>query len=145
MPDKSTLALTMAEADLERIITTTIQAQVAAAFAAKGGDVAGKVIERLLTEKVDSSGTKSRYQSENDQTLVEYLCRGQLRAMVKEAIVTWIQQNEAELRKAVVAQLNKKKTKDSLANALLASLVSATANQYRFDIKVAASLEEPEY
>ena len=141
---KSTLALTLAEKDLERIITSTIQAQVAAAFSAKGGDVAGKVIERLLTEKVDANGNKPRYSSDGNHTMIEHLCMGQLREMVKASIIDWIKEHEDELRKAVAAQLSKKKTKDQIANALLGSLVEATASQYRFSISVKASAPERE-
>jgi len=139
MSDKSTLALTLAEGDLERIITTTIQAQVAAAFA--GSDVAGKVIETMLNEKVDANGNKSSYSHANKHSMIEVMCRNQLRRMVKESILGWIKEHEPELRKAVAAQLKTKKTQNAIASALLGSLVEATENQYRFNIDVTAAAQ----
>jgi dsRNA-specific ribonuclease len=128
---KSTLALTLAEADLERIIADTIKAQVAATFAARGGQLAGTVIERLLTEKVDGDGKPCHY---SKTTMIEQLCYGELRRIVKEQVVLWVKENEPEIRKTVAAQLTKNKSK--LAGALLASLVQAAADQYRFGISI---------
>lgn len=137
--DKSTLALTLAEKDLERIITQTIQAQVAAAFSARGGDITASVIKCMLEQKVDARGEPARYARDEHQSMVEHLCQRQLGEMVKASIISWIKEHESEIREAVVAQLNKKKTKDAIAGALLGSLVEATTSQYRFNISVTAA------
>ena len=113
---QSTLALTLAEKDLERIITTTIQAQVAAAFSAKGGELAGRAIDRMLSEKVDEQGKPCSY---GRTTMIEQLCTAQLRELVRTSIAGWIQENEDDLRKAVVAQLSQRGTKNAIANTLL--------------------------
>ncbi len=128
---KSTLALTLAEKDLERIIGSTITAQVAAAFAAKGGQLASTVIERLLSEKVDEHGKPDHY---SKTTMIEHLCYGELRRIVREQVVAWVQENEPEIRKAVEKQLTANKSK--LAGELLASLVKAAADQYRFSVSL---------
>lgn len=135
MDDKSTLALTLAQADLERIIQQTITAQVAAAFAAKGGAITTNVVQRMLTETVDSNGKPCHY---SKTTMIEQLCYGQLREQMREIVVQWVKDNEEQLRKAVVAQLNKSRNK--VAAALMTSLIEAAASQYRFSVSVLAEM-----
>lgn len=134
MADETNLVLKLAEKDVERILTTTVQAQVAAAFAARGSELVNKVVHDLLYQKVDREGrpTNGTYDA---APLIERICWEQLRKSVQAAVVQWVSDHDAEMRKEVAASLVR--NKKAVADQLVASLVGAAKDSYRFKVSVA--------
>lgn len=136
--EKTTLALTLADSDVQRIIRTTIQAQVAAVLTREHGGLVEGIVQQALGQRVDYYGKPSN--SDRDPTSLERLVRTEITAATSAGVKQWIDENRPALLKAIDAVLKRDTRK--IAGQLVDSLVSALRGDEKLAVRIQLGTEE---
>lgn len=126
----TSLALQLSKQDIEKIIHSAIEAQVATTMRASGDVIIAQYVGRLLSEKVDSEGKASSYSS--NKPFLQWVSENTLREATHEAVKEWCAEHKPMIAKAVKAELTK--NKDKLAEQAAQALVSSGDYGLRIDI-----------
>jgi hypothetical protein len=130
--EKTTLALTLADADVQRIIRTTIQAQVAAVLSREHGGLVEGIVQQALGQRIDHYGRPSS--SERDPTMLESLVRTEVAAATKAGVIDWLAAHRPALLKAIDAVLKRDTRK--IAGQLIDSMVGALGGDGRLALRI---------
>ena len=131
----TTLALTLAREDVERIITDTIQAQIAIAIQGTGDDIITKLIVDTLQTKVPRD--KWTQAQSTDPTMLEAALRKAITERVKGALETWLNNNAELMERNIQAALTKQSK--PLAQGLVAvlhQLIDPTSYRNALDVHI---------
>jgi hypothetical protein len=122
MTEPTKLALELSKQDIEKIIHSAIEAQVATTMKANGDVIIAQYVGRLLTEKVDESGKPSSYSSYG-KPFLQWISEKTLREATADAVKQWCEEHKPMIEKAVKAALTR--NKDKLAEQAAQMLVSS--------------------
>lgn len=137
----TTLSLQLAQQDIEKIIQSSIQAQVTAAMKANGDVIIAQYVQRMLTEKVDSEGKPDRYNGAHAPTFLQWLSAKTIREAAAEAVREWLAENKPAVTKAVKAALTK--NRDKLAEQAAQTLLSG--GHYGLNVTIDVAKRERSY
>jgi len=120
--------------DLVRgIIETKVQAAITEALSPQKG-IVERVVGAALSMKVDDTGKRSSYASDNKLTYLEVLCRKVVQAAAESAIEKWAAERQAVLEAEFLRQLQTKKTSSQLVRACVDGLADAVHSRWRFSV-----------
>lgn len=133
MTEPTKLALELSKQDIEKIIHSAIEAQVATTMKANGDVIIAQYVGRLLTEKVDENGKPSSYSY--GKPFLQWMSEKTLREAAAEAVKQWCEEHKPTIVKAVKAELTR--NKDKLAEQAAQALVSSGEYGLRIDVAFA--------
>jgi hypothetical protein len=137
--EKTTLALTLADADVQRIIRTTIQAQIAAVLSRDHGSMIEGIVAQALGQRVDYNGRPSTY--ERDPTILESIVRTEITAATKAGVSQWLEEHRPALLKAIDVVLKRDTRK--IAGQVVESMVGALGSGGdRLALRISLGTEE---
>lgn len=123
----TTLALTLADKDVQRILSETIKAQVVLALTNHG--------ERLIHGLVANTLNERRYNG-GDSKLDE-LVKTEILQAARDAVKQWCQDNAAAFQRAVESEM--KRNLKGIAKDMLDVFVRALSSDYRTVINIGAA------
>ncbi len=124
------------------IVTPIVEAKIKeAVIAAMGGrdTLIEGVVGRILTQKVDATGKVGSYSSDNKYSWLDVVLTQTIQKAAEAAIKEELDKASAQIKDAIIAQLQTKKGASAAASALLGCL-SGTF-KHSWTSKVAISLE----
>lgn len=124
----------------KEIVTPIVQAKInEAIITAMGGSeqILAKVVQDVLTRKVDRDGKTSSYSSDNKHNWIDIVVTQQIHEAVKEAMTEILTSRKEQIRDAIKKQLSSQKG----INAFAESLVSATAKTFESMYSSSISVE----
>lgn len=123
----------------KEVIEPIIQAHVTTAVInALGGQ--GRLVEQaiamVLTRKVGSDGTDSRYNSSTDPTFLTWALQNAIRNAVQRALQEEVAKHEEQIRKMLAAELHKSKSPlvMQLVEGMTKGIVEATKSQWQIKV-----------
>lgn len=111
------------------LVQPIIKEQIHSAIAQQLGNypqLIEAVAAAALNAKVDSEGKLSSYSTYNSTPFIEWASRNAIQLAAKEALKSWLEKHQADLKAAIETHL-KKNTK-SIAGALVAGLIERSDN-----------------
>lgn len=121
------------------IIKPIVEAKIKEAISsALGGPdaIVKEVVDRVLTQKVNSSGGVSSYSSDNKYTWMDVVVTKQIEEAVKKQIEEQIQNANGLIQKEVEKYLQSKKGSSEIASLLCASMAKSIGRLYTTTVKV---------
>lgn len=126
------------EVDKE-MVEPIIREQIAAAVVAQLGDteeLIRRMVNVVLSKKVDSDGNVSNYSSANKFTLIESLAGKAIRSAAKEALEQIIREQKPAIEKAVRDHLQRapKRTASAIVNSFCSNAESKYSMKINFEV-----------
>jgi len=121
----------------EGLVKPIVEAKIQAAIAvALGGEkqIFDSIVEKILTQKVNSEGKVDSYSHHNKYSFVEILCHKTIQAAADRAIRDWIEKNQKKLQVAIEKQLNKQSGK--MTRAFIDGILDSIKSSWTFSCKV---------
>lgn len=119
---------------LEKVVHQTVLAGVSAALNGKD-EIVSQLVHDVLTTKVDKRGKISSYPKDNDQTLLEYLVRKELKSVALEEVENEVEKARPKLKRKIREEIKKESTTDKLVESFLNAVTDAVGNSWRCSIK----------
>lgn len=119
---------------LSEVVRNTALASIAEALDGDDHRVVGAIVQQVMNSRVDERGkpvSRSSYQWDNCDTILEYYVRKMLTEEVKAQVVQLIEDRREDIREMVRAELAKEATVDSFLDAFTHSLTGAFGNYWR--------------
>lgn len=115
------------------IVTKQVQA---AMLTAMGGreDFFEKIVTAVMTMKVDAEGNIGNYNSRNEFQWLDVLIRKMIQQAAREAIKSWIENNQAVLQRAIEKGFQGQ-TKQ-LATSFVAGILKSIESSWQFKVDV---------
>jgi enolase len=91
-----------------------------------------KVVNQILTMRVDYEGKKSTYDRDSDKTYLAWAVQDSVQKAVKEAIQTHIGMHAERIKIAIDAEMRKNKSPlvQNLINSMAEGIAKAAGNRY---------------
>lgn len=129
----STVSVKVGEDLVAPIVEKKIQAAIMAALG-EPEKLVEAMVSRVLHDKVDSTGKKSRYSSDNEHDLVEVLCRQALQDAVRKAMTQWIEENKLVLLDAIKKHIKTRPA--SIAKMFMDGIAESMQSKWTFQVSV---------
>ncbi len=117
---------------IEGIVERQMQAAIITHLGAVKDDLLQKVVEKMLTTKVNSDGKEGDYRS--DTPLIEYLAKKKIHECAKEALNKFLDSQLPDIEKRVLAELNKQK--GLFAKMAVESMANAVKTNFNYNFKM---------
>jgi hypothetical protein len=128
--DNKDVSLTISQDIVKPIVEAKIKEAMVKCFSDDPNGLIGKVIDQFLLQKVDEKGERSSYR--NDYYYVDILLRNMINEALKDAVKSWVSDNQEIIKKAVYDKLNLKSTKAKMAGEIISGLINATTDSWSF-------------
>jgi len=115
------------------IIETKVQTAITEALSEESS-VVENVVTAALTQKVSSTGSVSRYATDNKFSYLDVLCKKLIREAAEAAIARWVVSRKEVLEKEFLRQLQTKKTSSLMVRACVEGLTGAVKEKWRFSV-----------
>lgn len=101
---------------------------------AMGGnnELIAQTVDAIFKLKVDSSGNKSRYDSDNKFNFIDVVLKQGIETACKEAIKEYIQENKDNIKQEVRRQLQTKTGTSQFVSSFITGMLKASESEYRF-------------
>lgn len=126
---------------VQEIVLAKIKAEVVAALSTAKDDLISKVVHQVMLAKVDDSGNPPRYSSDGNQTYLDHLIKSEFKAMARDILRAFVQENRPALEKRVRDAM--KRSTDTFVKAYFHSLEAKFGENY--SVKVDVELKRPQY
>lgn len=125
------------------IIEQHIKAAITEAF---GGSekVIEKVINGILTQKVNERGTVSNYNSENKFNWIDIVLTNTVQEVAKAAIKEEVAKNASVIKDAIIEQLRSKEGSNKVAAAILDCINDTFKDNWRSNVTISLEKEPVE-
>lgn len=131
----TTLALTLDEADVAKIIDATVQAQVAMVLSQNGANLVQSMVSAALFVRKDSYGHNST--DKRHPTVLETVVNERIKAVAIQAVKDWFEQHREVVTKEISKQLSSNRV--GIAEALIGSLTGLIDSSYRLNVNLTYS------
>ena len=130
--DNKDVSLTINQDIVKPIIEAKIKEAMVKCFADNPEGLIGEIIDTFLTQKVDIKGERSNYSSNNRYYYVDVLLRNMINEALKDAVKSWVSENQEKIKQAVYEKLESKSTLKKMSGEIVSGLIKATTNEWRF-------------
>ena len=128
------------------VVTSVLEKRIQAAIVAQLGDedeLIGHAVRLALSEKVDRKGSStSRYDSDLRYDFLEVLTTNSIQEAAKAALMEWLEQNKALIRKAVLEELDSPERQKSIAKAYADAIETSLSSSWRMDCNISFKEQE---
>jgi hypothetical protein len=121
------------KATVKAIIDKQVQAAIVRELDGTKDLLFERIVEDLVNSRVNDRGEITR-DSWSKTTLVEWLCREQIKKAAQEAVEQFFAREAPEIQKAVAKELTRQKAK--FAKAAVDAMIGAATSSYRYNFKI---------
>lgn len=126
----------------KEIVTPIVEAKIKAAITAALGskeEVIATLADKILFQKVTSSGTVSNYSSDNKYNWIDVVFTNQIKKVIEEELKSKVNESAEAIKAALVKHLKTAKGANAVATALLAGLSDTFTNSWRSKLDITIS------
>lgn len=131
----TTLALTLDEADVAKIIDATVQAQVAMVLSQNGASLVEGMVREALFVRRDPYGHNSH--DTRHPTVLEKVVNERIKEVAVQAVKDWFEQHREVVAKEIGKQLSSNRV--TIAEKLIGSLTGLIDSSYRLNVNLTYS------
>ena len=125
--------ITVDPATVNKIVTTQLQAAVAASLGAHGQQFIEALVQNACSQKVDTDGKPSRGYNDG-MPFIEWASKAALREAVNEVVKQWVTENKDRIRVALEKKL--RADKNDLIKAMATGCAAAMLNNWQWEFNV---------
>lgn len=133
----TTLALTLDQADVAKIIDATVQAQVAMVLAQNGKQLVESMVQQALFLRVDPYDRNRHSTDKRHPTILETVVNSQIKETAVAAVKEWFAEHRDVVRKEISKQLSSNRA--NIADALIGSLTGLIDSSYNLNVNLTYS------
>ena len=133
--DGKDVSLTISQEIVKPIVEAKIKQALIEALGGSESALIGKMIDTFLLQKVNKDGKVEGSSYYDKYTYVDILLRNMVNEALKDAVKSWVDENREMIKAAVYEKLSTKATTKKMAGDIVAGLVKATENDWRFSTK----------
>ena len=138
----SEVNLSISDELVQPIIEAKIQSAICAALSGQQ-EIVSKVIEKILTMKVNKEGQRDTYGYRDSKTFIQWLCENAIHDAAKEAVKAWVSQSNEKLKKELEKILQRRTR--SIAESVISSMITGIERDWNLKVEVKAENLKPSY
>ncbi|MCS4277912.1 DNA gyrase/topoisomerase IV subunit B [Mycetocola sp. BIGb0189] len=140
MATASMLSMNIDPSMIEAVIKANVET---AMLSALGNDeeksqILDAIVRNAMNDKVDASGNRSRYDSENKYTFIEVQVRDMVQRLTKEAVTEFVEKNTPALKREIKKAIESGSS--GIAEKLVSSFSAAATADWRYKFHVTANV-----
>lgn len=120
---------------IKPIIESKIQMAIIDALG-NGEKVIGEMVKYYMSQKVDSKGNTSTYNSSSDVPRLEYFARLMIEEAIKNSAKEWTKENTQLIQEQISAYFKSKKGSSMLVDAINNGIVKSMESIYSFKVVI---------